>query len=457
MLTETLVDSRPPGVYDCGAHFPSDAVVELSQQFGRGLAERGVQPGDTVVFQLPPCLEAIVAFHGCWLIGAIAAPLHHRFTARELGALLHRLAPKVSLFQAEQVREILSTGSIEMANVGPTDPAVILATSGTSGAAKLVVHSHGALAYKGSVMVAVHGLTSDDVVLMPAPMAHISGLLSGVLVPGVAGMEVAVMRRWHAESALELIRSRHVTFMAGPPVYFSQMSRAPSFSGNTVSSLRLISCGGTDVTTEFARRHSKVFDAVVKRTYGSTEAPTVSTAHAGDPPDKGWTTDGRATGRFEMQVDPASEELLVRGAELFMGYLDQAGIRAGVDYEGWFHTGDRARIDDGWLSILGRLRDVIIRGGENVDAREVELVCQQLEGIEQVVVLGYPDNDMGERVGAVIVGNRPFDAQVIQDYCSASGLARFKIPERVIQVDEVPLLSFGKPDKVALRQLFTVR
>jgi cyclohexanecarboxylate-CoA ligase len=306
------------------------------------------------------------------------------------------------------------------------------------------------LAYKGALMAAAHGLTPEDVVLMPAPLAHVSGLLNAVLVPAAAGMRVVLLQRWSAELALELVEREGVTFMVGPPTYFVQMRAEPGFAPSRVASLRLLSCGGAGVTADFARETADVFGCVVKRTYGSTEAPTVTTSYAGDPPDRGWETDGRPVGDVELRVD--AEELLVRGSELFSAYDDGTGR----DAEGWFRTGDRARVDeDGWLVCLGRLGDTIIRGGENVDPAEVEVVCARLPGVRQAVVVGVPDPVMGERVGLVVVADSAPSSELVREHCAREGLARFKTPEVVLAVRELPTLTVGKPDKATLRGLLT--
>jgi cyclohexanecarboxylate-CoA ligase len=302
-------------------------------------------------------------------------------------------------------------------------------------------------------MADVHGLSSHDVVLMPAPLAHVSGLLNGILVPGAAGMTTVLMDRWSPEDALDIVERERVSFMIGPPTYFVQMMAAPSFSAERVASVRLISCGGAGVTPEFAKRAANAFNAVVKRTYGSTEAPTITTSYAGDPADRGWMSDGRAVGDVELRVDPESSELFVRGRELFVSYDDPDETTAVLDADGWFRTGDRAQINDGWLTILGRLGDTIIRGGENVDPREVETVCASIPGVAHVVVVGYPDEEMGERVGLVVVG-RETTTDEVRAHCAAAGLARFKTPDRVLTIGEMPILTVGKPDRAALRKLF---
>jgi cyclohexanecarboxylate-CoA ligase len=376
--------------------------------------------------------QTVITFLACWRAGAVAAPLHSRLTQREQDELRERMLAL------------------------PAEPGlgVVLATSGSSGRPKLVRHTGSALAYKAHLMAEVHALTTEDVVLLPAPLAHVSGLLNGVLVPGAAGMTVVVMERWSAVAALELIEREGVTFMIGPPTYFVQMMAAPDFSSDRVATVRLISCGGAGVDSGFAKRAAEAFGAVVKRTYGSTEAPTVTTSYAGDPVESGWVTDGRPVGDVELRIDPETGELFVRGSELFVGYDDPAATAAAFDSDGWFRTGDRAGMKDGWLTVLGRLGETIIRGGENVDPREVEQVCATLPGVGQVVVVGYPDDEMGQRIGLIVVGREPTIHEV-RTHCAALGLARFKTPERVLGVADIPVLTVGKPDRAALQQLLT--
>jgi cyclohexanecarboxylate-CoA ligase len=387
----------------------------------------------------------IVRLLACWKAGATAVPLHHRLTEAERRALCDRLPAGSIDLDAGDLDAGNPDGGGARQPVDPASIAVLLATSGSSGRPKLVKHTSGALAYKGRLMADVHRLGPDDVVLMPAPLAHVSGLLNGVLVPGSAGMTVVLMERWTPEEALDLIERERVSFLIGPPTYFVQLMALPSFSTERVASVRLISCGGAGVTPEFARRAAETFGAVVKRTYGSTEAPTVTTSYADDPPELGWTTDGRPVG----DVDPETGELAVRGSELFVGYADSDDPRI----DGWYRTGDRAVITDGRLTILGRIGDTIIRGGENVDPAEVERVCASLPDVGQVVVVGYPDEVMGERVGLVVVGREP-SLDEVRAHCAEAGLARFKTPERVLRVEQLPVLTVGKPDRGVLSTLF---
>jgi cyclohexanecarboxylate-CoA ligase len=291
---------------------------------------------------------------------------------------------------------------------------------------------------------------------MPAPLAHVSGLLNGVLLPGVLPMKVVFMARWEPDHALDLIEREGVTFMVGPPTSFLGLLAAPTWTPERTASLRLISCGGAGVTPAFAEDAARRLGAVVKRSYGSTEAPTMTTSFPDDPPEDGWTTDGRPVGDAEVRLAPTGE-VEVRGPEVLAAYLDAAdGIAFSDDGERWFRTGDLGSLDaDGRLTITGRLRDTIIRGGENIAAGEVEAVLEAHPAVRQAVAVGEPDERLGERVAAFVVldpAGGPFDLEVARTWCEEQGLARFKRPERVEVVEALPMLPAGKPDRRALEE-----
>lgn len=446
------MDLPPPHVID-----PSDNIVLRSEQVGgrtdllvAQLRDAGVVAGDTVAWQLPNWWEAVALLHACWRLGAIAAPLHHRLSAGEVD----RLAARVGASVLARARRPL--GFERLADPQrvdrPADVAVLLATSGSEGEPKIVQHTSMGLAGKAATMVAAHGLTADDTILMPAPLAHISGLLNGVLLPGRAGMTTVLLERWDPTRAAKLIREHDVTFMIGPPTFFVDLLALDDVPQN----LRLVSSGGAAVTPDFVRPAADGFGAVVKRTYGSTEAPTVTTWHVGDPPEKAARTDGRPTEGVELRIvgDGPVGPLEVRGPEVFVGYDDPEATAAAFD-DGWFRTGDLGSIEDGWLTIHGREADVIIRGGENVSPSAVEAACMTVEGVHQAVVVGIPDQRLGERIGVALLTDRDVAVDELAAACAASGLPRFAAPEQVVLVDEIPTLAAGKPDRVALTALFS--
>jgi cyclohexanecarboxylate-CoA ligase len=399
-----------------------------------GLRARGVGSGDVVSWRLPNGDLPGLLYRACWRLGAVAAPVHHLGDIEPPGLL---------------VEETPDGPQVPTSDARPDDLAVMLFTSGSSGAPKAVQHCHRALAYKAQLMTAVHGLTTADAVLMPAPMAHISGLLNGVLVAGASGMRPVFMSKWDPAEAAGLIERERITFMVGPPTFFVDLMRLSA----PPRGLRLISSGGTGVTPAFCAEATEVLGARVKRAYGSTEAPTMTTSYEGDPVERGWHTDGRAVGDVKVRLS-SEGELLVRGSELFVGYTDPAQTAAVMTDDGWFRTGDTASIDAaGWVTVTGRLSAMVIRGGENISIGEVEAALERHPQVRHAVVLGYPDDRLGERVGAVVIADGVFDVEAARAWFAELGLARFKTPERVVQVESLPTLAAGKPDRAALSRL----
>jgi cyclohexanecarboxylate-CoA ligase len=400
-----------------------------------GLRALGVEPGDAVAWQSPNREEIDWCYRACWRLGATAVPLHHLAGDADVTRMLAATTPKVVI---EDLDELPDGPAVEAFWSDGDAPAAVLFTSGTSGAPKGVVHTQRSLAFKALQMAEVHELGPDDCVLMPAPCAHISGLLNGITLPGVVPFRVVFMAKWDPAVALGLIASERVTYMVGPPTFFVSMMQQPSFSTDNVASLRLISSGGAGVSEAFVADAQEAFGARVKRTYGSTEAPSV-------------ITEGRAIGPVELRVD-AHGELLIRGEEVALGYLDAEASAASFSADGWYRSGDLATIaPDGTVAITGRLKDIVIRGGENISTAEVEQVLEAHPAVVHAVVLGEPDELMGERVVAYVETTGAVDLDTVRAWFVEQQVAKFKTPERVVVVDRIPLLPTGKPDKEQLR------
>ncbi len=468
-----LISARGGEVVDGGTRLSADQADALVAAVAGGLRERGVTRGDAVAWQVPNSLAAAVLTRACWRLGAVAAPVLHSFGPADVQAALAQIDPALvvelttdALSDPVALAEALGGAPVGSGDCPsrPSDVALVLFTSGSTGVPKAVLHTQRGLSWKASLMARVHGLGPSDAVLMPAPMAHISGLLNGVLVPGAAGLRSVLVRRFDPEQALALVARERVSFLAGPPTFFIAMGRAMADGpAADVSSVRLISSGGASVTPSFVEDTARTFDCRVKRTYGSTEAPTVTTSTDDDPFEKARDTDGRAVGHVELRVsDPATGarlpngtagELWVRGPEMFAGYADAGQTATVVAHGGWFRTGDLATLDgDGWVRIVGRLKDVIIRGGENISASEVEAALEAHPNVHHAVAVGYPDPLMGERVAAFVESAAPFDLEECRRWFAGRGMATFKTPEKVERVERLPLLGSGKADRAELRR-----
>lgn len=527
-VLDTVMRQRPQGtgdvLVDGDQRFDGEQLESLVAGLAGGLRTLGVRRGDVITWQMPNWWEALVLYRACWRCGAVAAPIHHQFGASEVEYMVDLLDPVVA-FASPSLPLAARTGTIPVrpgpgsgrggatgrssasgsggartsgstfevllqgtpvpssfagahradgahnGNDGtrpnhPADLAVVIFTSGSTGRPKAVLHTHRGLAYKARSMVGIHGLTAADAVLMPSPLAHISGLLNAVLVPGAAAMRIVLMERWDPVRGLDLMDSERISYMIGPPTMFNGLMEHATFDPAKVASLRVVSSGMMGVTPSFIEAASAGLGAIVKRSYGSTEAPTVSTCTNDDPAERCRETDGRAVGDAAIGVaDPTTGrwrpagregEVWIRGPELFAGYSD-SGETAATMHRGWFRSGDLGVLDsDGWLTITGRIKELIIRGGENISSFEVERALELHPGIRQAVVVGRPDERVGERVVAFIVGagdgGTPIDVAECQRWFAARGVARFKTPELVVQIDEVPLLAAGKPDRTALKE-----
>jgi acyl-CoA synthetase (AMP-forming)/AMP-acid ligase II len=469
LLADAAGRARGPLLLDDGgAELDGRGLEAEAAALAGGLRASGVRHGDVVAWQAPNWHEVVVLYRACWRLGAIAGPIHHQAGTADVEHMLDLLGPRV-FFPREELRGpsarlpglLEAAAPVTRSDARATDVAVVLFTSGSTGGPKAVLHTQRGLAYKAKVMAAVHRLEPSDSVLMPAPLAHVSGLLNAVLVSGAVPMAAHLMSRWDPEAALATIETAGISFMIGPPTFFVSLLGAPGFRPERVESLRLVSSGGAGVTPAFVLEASERLHATVKRTYGSTEAPTVTTSAPDDPPERARETDGRAVGAARLRVSdpdtlrarPTGEtgELWLRGPELFVGYAD-ADQTVEAFHRGWFRTGDLATVDaDGWLTIVGRMKDTIIRGGENIAAAEVEAILEAHPDVVQAVAVGTPDPTFGERVCAFVVTRGPFDLEACRGWFERQGVARYKTPERVVALDELPLLSAGKPDRAALK------
>jgi cyclohexanecarboxylate-CoA ligase len=432
--------TRPGGPWDRPT---LDALLTAAAPTGRnevvahvagGLRELGVHAGDAVAWQTPNRDEVALLYRACWRLGAVAAPVHHQASADEFRRICERVQPRVvvdldGLPEGAPVNELWD----EREHL-----AAVLWTSGSSGVPKGVLHTQATLAFKAATMAGAHGLGPDDCVLMPAPCAHISGLLNGVTLPGIVPFRSVLMARWDPDRALDLIETERVTFMVGPSTFFRGLMDAATFAPERVASLRLISSGGAGVSDAFVEEATERLGARVKRTYGSTEAPTV-------------ITEGRAIAGTEVRI-AEDGELLLRGPEVCVGYVDASDNADAFTADGWFRTGDLATIDDGNITIVGRLKDIIIRGGENISSAEVEAILEAHPAIRHAVAIGYPDELMGERVAAFVVSSGSFDVEMARAWFAVHDVAKYKTPERIFVVDALPLLPTGKPDRLALRR-----
>jgi acyl-CoA synthetase (AMP-forming)/AMP-acid ligase II len=338
---------------------------------------------------------------------------------------------------------------------------MVLYTSGTTGRAKGVLHSHNSM-HALICQIEAHWLVAPgDKFLVPSPIAHIGGSIYAFECPLLLGTTAVLMDRWNADDAVKLVDAEGCTHMAGATPFLQQMLHAARNAQTRLPSLKLFVCGGASVPPSLVREAAAYFArAVVTRVYGSTEVPVTTVGATGrDDAAHAADTDGR-TGVAEIKLldhnaAPAGEgEIHARGPQMLLGYLHAEDEAGAFDSEGYFRTGDLAKWVDGeYLVVTGRAKDIIIRHGENISPKEVEDILTGHPDIAEIAIVGLPDQRTGECSCAVIVprGGPGPDVASLRSFLQAQGVASFKYPERVVIWDTLPKNEAGKVLKHQIR------
>ncbi len=481
---------RPGGVIlvDEPVQLTSAQLLDLADALAVSLASLGVCAGDVIALQLPNWWETAVVCCAAFRLGATLAALPPHLPDEEEAALLRRGHPRV-FFSSDvgrlRARSDLAGTCVAVRSASPglpsfgsliqgghtapppgpsreRAPALLLFTSGSTGRPKGVLHGAAALLAKVDDLSAAHELTADDVVLAPYLLSHIGGMVYNLLMPLGIGTRVVLMSQWDPGQALHAVERHGVTFVSAVPTHLHQMMAHESFSPSRVSTIRLAALGGTRVTADEVEVVERTFDAIGKRSYGSTEVPTITTSRNTDPLAKRANTDGAPIGSAQLlivdergtPVPPSVEgELCVKGPSILLGYLDPSDGEGAFTEDGWFRTGDLGRVDpDGYLTITGRIKDIIIRGGENLAPAEVERWLIKHPAVEEVAVVGMPDRVLGERACAFIAtADDGFTFDIMIAWLRMHGVAPRKLPERLELRRALPTTSTGKVRKDLLR------
>jgi acyl-CoA synthetase (AMP-forming)/AMP-acid ligase II len=460
-----------------------------------GLSKLGVASGDRVSWQLPTWIESAVLVAALARLGAVQNPILPIYRERELHHILGEVKPRLLVvpspwrgFDYPNLAETVTAGmdasvlvcDRELPDADPAlldaipsiseDPGAIrwiLYTSGTTSAAKGAMHSDYSIASAAAGLCESLDIEQDDRWAIPFPITHISGMamLMVCLMTGSSAIFVEQVD----ESTPALLGSLGCTYAAGgtPLVirYLEQQRRQPDRP--LFPKLKAAMAGAAPKPPQL---HGQVRDEMgglgVVSCYGSTEVPFFSVSTSGDDDERLALTEGRANCSVEARVVDENGkplepdgigELRIRGPLVCKGYLDASLDADAFDADGFFRTGDLGGLDaDGYLTITGRLKDVIIRNGENISANEIENVLFDHEGIEEATVIGLPDARTGERCCAVVVprADQEIDLEGIARFCREAGLATQKLPEQLEIVERLPRNASGKVLKHELQARF---
>jgi acyl-CoA synthetase len=471
-------------------------ILDLSQRVAAGLAARGVKAGDVVSFQTPNWIEGVVTFYGSALLGAVAAPIVHIYGSHELAYILRQCQPRVHvtassfghqdyLSNLESIddlppMDVMVIDGDGRAGTNPfeallgddrleqpvaTDPgglALVGWTSGTTANPKGVIHSHQTVGAEIRQMGATRP-PSDRPSLIANPISHAIGMQGALLMPVDGCRPAHLMDVWDPAEVLSLMVTEDLSTNGGAPYFLTSLLEHPDFSAEHLERLRYQGMGGAPVPRALAQRATDL-GITVYRMYGSTEHPSITGCTYADPLEKRMDTDGRPLPGVDMRLtDPSGNEvelgeageILSKGPDLFLGYTDADLTDRAVDENGWYHTGDVGiRDDDGYVSITDRISDVIIRGGENISATEIEELLLVMPGVGEVAVVAAPDERMGEHATAVfrMLPDRPLpELTTVRSFLEEAGLARQKWPEEVVELNDFPRTASGKVQKHVLR------
>jgi acyl-CoA synthetase (AMP-forming)/AMP-acid ligase II len=451
-------------------------VERSARRLAAGLRARGVGPGDVITLQLPNWAEAAIGFWASAMLGAVTVPVVHFYGRKELGYILATAEPKVFLtaekfgrmeFQPDLCADVPIVGVVgrdfeellaDEPLVGtvaadPASPALIAFTSGTTKNPKGVVHSHQTLGFETRQLA---GLMPRDrgASVTGAPVGHFIGMLNALLIPVLDGMPINLVDVWDPVRVLDLL-AEGLSVGGGATYFITSLLNHPDFdAAKHLEGMRYAGLGGSSVPAAVTTRLTDL-GVTVFRSYGSTEHPSITGSRHDAARDKRLFTDGDPMEGTEIRL-AEDGEILSRGPDLCLGYLDDALTAAAFDEDGWYHTGDVGVLDaDGYLTIVDRKADFIIRGGENISALEVEEALLGMPAIAEVAVVAAPDARLGEHAAAVLVlapGAAAPTLDEMRAHLQEVGLARQKWPEEIHAVADFPRTPSGKVQKVVLRR-----
>ncbi|WP_342641493.1 AMP-binding protein [Rhodoligotrophos ferricapiens] len=473
-----------------------------AERLARALIQRGLKPGDTISFQLPNWYETVVINLAASMAGLVVHPLVPIYRDMEVGfmlgdsrsklifvpgtfrnydylAMMRRVMPSlekpidVVAVRADQQEFIgyqtlldEAEDATPLPGADPDAVKMIMYTSGTTGRAKGVLHSHNSLQAENRARLTHLGLTPADVMFNPSPVTHVTGALYSLCLPFTVGIKTVMLDIWEPRLGLEMMRRHKVNGIVAATIFLQGLVEEAKKTGETLPDLRFFLCGGAQVPPDLIREAARVFpNCAPSRIYGSTEVPCITAGvNSRGLLEMGASTDGQIWQGEARIVHPQTGapvpngeegEIIARAPQMFLGYARAEDNADAFAEDGFFRMGDLGRIvNDEFIVVTGRKKDLIIRAGENISPKEIEDILFNHPAIADIAIVAMPHPRTGEAACAFVIPRegQTIDLPEIKRYLMEVGTAMQKIPERLEVVQELPRTSVGKVRKDILRQ-----
>ncbi|GAA1995797.1 class I adenylate-forming enzyme family protein [Microbacterium pumilum] len=480
MHFSTLPDARAerapaaPAIRDDAVELTNAGLLAAVRQVAGALTDRGIGRGDVVAVLLPNRVDLILVLLAAWRIGAVVTPINPVLGSAEVSYQLTDASAKLIVAETElddadvptltlgAIHAAAPSAASVMDGLGADDLALLIYTSGTTGSPKGVMLTHGNLDAMTSSFIEWFELDERDHSLLVLPLFHANGIVLGTLSPLRAGGQVTIAGRFTKDRFFADVERFRPTFFSAVPAIYAILNTLADDVHPDTSSLRFAVCGAAPMPAEAIRRFEDRFSVALVEGYGLSETTTASTINPLRGLRKPGTVGLPLPGQRVEVVDEAGDpvpvgergEVVIAGPVVMAGYLGRPDDTARTVVDGWLHTGDIGRFDeDGYLQIVDRIKDMIIRGGENVYPKEIENAFYSHPDVHEVAVVGGPHDVFGEVPVAFVVIRDGADVSTSDlSHHVAQFLAAFKRPARIILVAEIPKNPVGKIDKPGLRR-----
>ena len=463
-LLKSKVDATPDveAVIEIGGErLTYQQLWQRAARVAGGLRARGVERGDRVAVRYPAGTDWVLAFWGTLMAGGVAVAVNTRSSQPEVDFILSDAGVTIDLAADTPLPD---GAPFVIDGLGLDDVAAFFYTSGTTGKPKGVPTTHEAFLTNAVNMVCGLDLPADTGAdlrtLISVPLFHVTGCNSQLLTAVEVGGTSVILPAFDQAALIEALSSERITFMVTVPAVYSLILRRPEFGETDVSGVRWVGYGGAPIAPTLVTALQQAFPAArVFNGYGMTETASLMTVLPHDDAVEHADSVGYAVPSVDLAItpiddgDPTTGELIARGANVTTGYWNRPQATAETIVDGWLHTGDIVHVDDaGRVHIVDRIKDIIIRGGENISSIEVEAALAAAPGVVEAAVLAVPDEVMGEKVGAVLYGgNDVIDVDKVIAHCREQ-LADFKVPQYLVVLDQpLPRNPGGKLLKGNLR------